>query len=230
MKSQFEVFKKGLSVFSRKYQKEIAKNPVLRAHFTKMCTKIGVDPLICKNKMFFSTTLIISIYCCSSASKGFWTEMLGIGDFYYELAVQIVEICFSMREETGGLIEMILLLKKLRVLRQKTSSEITEEDVERAIRTLEPFGSGYKIIKINQRSFVQSVPREFSQDQSVIMKKAAEKRGIIRFDDFKNEWNEERFGRTIESLIGEGLIWIDLKSNQFYPDYYFISFNDYSMI
>ena len=162
------------------------------------------------------------------ASKGFWTEMLGIGDFYYELAVQIVEICFSMRVETGGLLEMTILLKKLRALRPKSSAEITEEDVERAIRTLEPIGSGYKIIKINQRTFVQSVPREFSQDQSVLLKRAAERRGIVNFEDFKGEWNEERFGRTIESLIGEGLVWIDLKTSLGIPDYYCIALNDYS--
>ena len=34
-----------------------------------MCTSIGVDPL--------------------ASSKGFWSEMLGFGDFYYELAVQV---------------------------------------------------------------------------------------------------------------------------------------------
>ncbi len=38
-------------------------------HFQEMCTTIGVDPL--------------------ASSKGFWSEMLGVGDFYYELAVQV---------------------------------------------------------------------------------------------------------------------------------------------
>ena len=46
-----------------------------------MCASIGVDPL--------------------ASSKGFWSEMLGVGDFYYELGVQIVEVCMasSHREE-----------------------------------------------------------------------------------------------------------------------------------
>lgn len=39
-----------------------------------MCASIGVDPL--------------------SSGKGFWS-VLGIGDFYYELAVQIVEVCIG---------------------------------------------------------------------------------------------------------------------------------------
>lgn len=29
----------------------------------------------------------------STAKKGFWAQMLGFGDFYYELGVQIVEVC-----------------------------------------------------------------------------------------------------------------------------------------
>jgi len=33
----------------------------------KMCKQIGVDPL--------------------SSNKGFWVDVLGVGDFYYELAV-----------------------------------------------------------------------------------------------------------------------------------------------
>jgi hypothetical protein len=30
--------------------------------------------------------------------------MLGLGDFYYELGVQVVEVCLATREENGGLI------------------------------------------------------------------------------------------------------------------------------
>ena len=51
-----------------------------------MCASIGVDPL--------------------ASSKGFWSEMLGVGDFYYELGVQIVEVCMasSHRDEISTLI------------------------------------------------------------------------------------------------------------------------------
>ena len=40
------------------------KNPAFRSQFHEMCTKVGVDPL--------------------ASNKGFWAELLGIGDFYYE--------------------------------------------------------------------------------------------------------------------------------------------------
>ena len=56
--------------------------------------------------------------CVIAASKGFWAQALGVGDFYYEvlcvcgliglgvfvvqLGVQIVEICLATRERNGG--------------------------------------------------------------------------------------------------------------------------------
>lgn len=46
-------------------QNDIRKNPAFRSQFHEMCTKVGVDPL--------------------ASNKGFWAELLGIGDFYYEL-------------------------------------------------------------------------------------------------------------------------------------------------
>ena len=83
-----------------------------------MCAKIGVDPLVCRIIFYFALIFFIL------ASKGFWTEMLGIGDFYYELAVQIVEVCYSTRAETGGLLEMNALISKLKQIR--SSSNPTE--------------------------------------------------------------------------------------------------------
>jgi hypothetical protein len=47
MEEQMELFKKNLEVFARKYRKEINKNPEFRKHFNEMCSKIGVDPLVC---------------------------------------------------------------------------------------------------------------------------------------------------------------------------------------
>lgn len=46
-------------------QSDIKKNPIFRAQFHEMCAKVGVDPL--------------------ASNKGVWAELLGIGDFYYEL-------------------------------------------------------------------------------------------------------------------------------------------------
>lgn len=47
------------------------------------------------------------------ASKGFWAEKLGIGDFYYELAVQVVEVCMSTSHINGGVMTVEELRNRL---------------------------------------------------------------------------------------------------------------------
>lgn len=56
-----------------------------------MCATIGVDPL--------------------ASSKGFWSEMLGFGDFYYELAVQIIEVCMAATHRTGKWTKLSMVLQ-----------------------------------------------------------------------------------------------------------------------
>ncbi len=52
----------------------------------------------------YSSPLFIFIYVYNVflAGKGFWAEMLGVGDFYYELGVQIIEVCIATSHRNGG--------------------------------------------------------------------------------------------------------------------------------
>jgi len=59
------------------------------------------------------------------AKKGFWSELLGVGDFYYHLAVQIVEVCLRTRPANGGLIEMEELKRHL-IRKRKSEEGISE--------------------------------------------------------------------------------------------------------
>ena len=43
-------------------------------------------------------------------------QVLGFGDFYYELAVQIVEACLATRNINGGLMDMRSLLRYVAVI------------------------------------------------------------------------------------------------------------------
>jgi ESCRT-II complex subunit VPS22 len=66
-----------------------------------MCNTIGVDPLAASN-----------VKGKSGRGKGlmeggsFWTQILGgdMNDFYFEVAVRVVELCRETRSENGGLI------------------------------------------------------------------------------------------------------------------------------
>jgi hypothetical protein len=48
------------------------------------------------------------------ANKGFWAQLLGVGDFYYEIAVQVIELCIQTRSINGGLMDMNDILERLR--------------------------------------------------------------------------------------------------------------------
>lgn len=114
------------------------------------------------------------------ASKGFWSEVLGVGDFYFALAVQAIEACISLRALTGGLVELHILKKYIARIRNNPSGTlfshylasvevISDEDVEKAIETLKPLESGYCLVRVQGKMFVQSVPRELSSDQTEIL-------------------------------------------------------------
>ncbi|KAG2182860.1 hypothetical protein INT44_005841 [Umbelopsis vinacea] len=149
---QLDTFKNNLQEFARKYRKDIRRDPTFRMHFQQMCTKIGVDPL--------------------ASNKGFWADLLGFGDFYFELSVQITEICIATRPQNGGLIEMEELKRRIKVKRgDRKSSQpaISEDDIVRSIKTLKPLSSGFEILMIGNRRMVRSVPKELDTDQSSLL-------------------------------------------------------------
>ncbi|CAB4385352.1 vacuolar-sorting protein SNF8 [Rhizophagus irregularis] len=205
MKSQLQVFKSNLVEFSRKYRKSIRKDPVFRQHFQTMCSTIGVDPL--------------------ASNKGFWSELLGVGDFYYELGIQIIGVCLSTRGRNGGLVELGELKRQLTKMRSGGSSaqEISDDDIIRSIKTLKPLGNGFEILPIGDRKMVRSVPRELNKDQTDILVLAQE-RGYVTKELLSAEfgWGNERINDAIDTLLVDGLCWIDEQVHP--PEYWVPSF------
>jgi len=165
---QVRVFQEALGAFADKYRADINRDPAFRHEFLRMARNLGVDPL--------------------ASSKGFWADKLGVGSFYYDLSVQIVDVCLSTREKNGGLLPMKELLQRLAKTREARlklqrrlqgasaaiSLEITEEDVRRAISKLSVLSSEYSIISVgssgptsfssssSSSSFVLSVPADLA--------------------------------------------------------------------
>jgi len=102
--ASLSTFRSSLEQFALKYKDEIKSNPLFRAQFHRMCTATGVDPLACH--------------------KGFWAQILGLGDFYAELSVQIMDVCLSTRDANGGIIEMAEVLHILQT-KHKHQNNIT---------------------------------------------------------------------------------------------------------
>lgn len=123
MTKQMEIFRENLEDFAAKHRNEIKKNAQFRRQFQEMCAAIGVDPL--------------------ASGKGFWS-VLGMGDFYYELGVQVVEVCLASNHSTGGLMELNELRKRLIAARGQRAvhQEITNDDILMATKKLKIFGNG----------------------------------------------------------------------------------------
>jgi ESCRT-II complex subunit VPS22 len=75
------------------------------------------------------------LFCFSSlASKGYWGELLGVSDFYYELGIQIIDVCLSTRALNGGLMELSEVkrrVEKMRGVRNPSSSFSTTTSTSR---------------------------------------------------------------------------------------------------
>jgi ESCRT-II complex subunit VPS22 len=144
--------------------------------------------------------------------------MLGLGDWQYELGVQIVDVCVSTRERNGGLIEMEELLRLVSKLRGVSGGEITEDDVARSIKTLQPLGVGYQVIVLTDgRKMVRSVVKELDEDQAVVLAIAQQEGGRIVEDILvqRNGWTRGRARAALENmLLRDGLCWLDEQDEE----------------
>ncbi|XP_013403020.1 vacuolar-sorting protein SNF8 [Lingula anatina] len=195
MSKQLDVFRTHLEDFAAKHKDDIRKDPQFRKHFQEMCATIGVDPL--------------------ASGKGFWAEMLGVGDFYYELGVQIVEVCLATSHRNGGLMDLEELRQKLLSTRGKRKQEISIDDLMRAIKKLKVLGNGFTVIPVGGRYLVQSVPGELSMDHTAVLQ-LAEDTGYVSMSMIRDrlKWGEERSHRAVDYMLKEGLAWVDDQAPQ----------------
>jgi len=204
---QLETFTQKLEDFASKHRDEIRKNSQFRRHFQEMCTTVGVDPL--------------------ASSKGFWAEKLGVGDFYYELAVQIIEVCLSTNHLNGGLITVDDLRNRLMRSRSKTRREpISIDDVIRAVKKLKVLGAGFELIALGGGRFlVQSVPGELSMDDARVLQLAEEGGGFVSRELIGDHlrWDEQRANRVLKRLVKEGRAWVDEQPSDESVHYWFPS-------
>lgn len=190
MVKQLDSFKEYLESFATKHKSDIKKNPEFRKHFQKLCSQIGVDPL--------------------QSSRGFWSEILGVGDFYYELGVQVIEVCLATKPKNGGLISLEELHKLVLKGRARNRQDVSQDDLCHAIKKLSVLGSGFKVLALKGGHLVQSVPSELNMDHTTVLQ-MAQKTGFTSVSALTKElkWDEERATRLLNYLIQEGMIWID---------------------
>ena len=209
LSEQMTEFRSKLQEFAQKYKKDIKRDAEFRRNFQTMCATVGVDPL--------------------QSSANFWTKLLGVGDFYYELAVQVIEVCMSTSHRNGGLIGINELHS--RVLQSRNSGkqgnrsevEITVDDLLRSIDKLSKLGSGLKVLSCGKTYIVQSIASELSLDQNLIIQTAQSNNGSVSLSLIVSElkWSEERAQKAINDMIMEGIVWIDRQGPNGHTLYWF---------
>jgi len=215
LQNSLDSFRTHLELFSRKHKEAIRADPKFRAQFALMCSQIGVDPL--------------------ASNKGFWAELLGIGDYFFDLGVKVMTIAISTRSTNGGIIGVDELLERLEAQRLRTdaalaraskakkqvksSPKVSVEDISKAIEKISSLGSGLKLATIGIRKVLISVPLEFSQDQSLLLESTSSLKGSpISAEKVKSSlgWSSERASRACKDLAAEGLAWWDKVSDEYW--------------
>jgi ESCRT-II complex subunit VPS22 len=200
---QIEQFRANLEQFALKHKKEIRRDGDFRRRFQEMCAYIGVDPL--------------------QSSNSFWSKLLGVGDFYYELGVQLIEICMVSASSTGGLMRLGELTARVKAARtvagrsSGTSVDVTSDDVLRALSKLHVLGGGLQVLRNGSRIddyVIQSVARELNADDQSVLQLAQSNQGW--FDrsllTSRLSWADQRVTQFIHHMIMDGLVWVDHQS------------------
>ncbi|PSC67642.1 vacuolar sorting-associated 22-like protein 1 [Micractinium conductrix] len=191
MRALLRHFQASLQDFALKHRQDIRRDPVFRAQFHAMCANIGVDPL--------------------ASNKGTWNKLLGFGDFYYELGVQVVEACITSRAFTGGLVELSAVHKYVQRRRGTAADPVSEDDLLRAIDKLSGLGGGFGVVKIGARQFVRSQPTELSTDGNALIDFAERCGGYFSLQQAAQAtgWAEERLREALGAMAREGLLLVD---------------------
>lgn len=201
MQSAMETVKKlevKLTEFAKKHKKEIQQDPAFRYQFLQMCAPLGVDPLSTENSV--------------------WGRLLGMGDFYYELAVKVAEVCLASRSRNGGIIsiqevEDILSQRKTKFsLAGQPTKTYSKQDIQTAISKLSTLGGGFRTLQVGSSTMIVSVPTELDNDHMAIMTLAQDLGGVgVSLHQVQDStgWQEERAQRAIDLLLTQGMAWLD---------------------
>lgn len=185
-KNQLQRLKSALQDFAAGHKDVIQKDPVFRRKLDEMCAELGVDPL--------------------QSSKGAFSSLLGVGDFYHELSIKIVDVCLKQNHANGGLISYKDVIEAVKRT-YRDPPKIESKDISIALRNLKVLGSGYTGVKIGKHRFIKTVPFDIDGDLQIILGNA--QRGGV-FDDSANPgWPQERFQKAIDTLMDQGFVWVD---------------------
>ena len=198
--NQLEVFRSSLAYFAVEHAKEIRTNAAFRTQFAQMCANIGVDPLPSSRDN-------------SSSNKGkssMWASLLGrdVNDFYFEVAVKVIEQTRITKDTNGGILAVSEV--KRRLASASPPVDVSDDDIERAVRSLAVLGKGLDLVEIGGTRYIRSVQSELSSDQSAVLA-ACEALGYVSVSLLRDNlgWEPVRAVTVLDEMVRAGMLWID---------------------
>ncbi len=93
--------------------------------------------------------------------------------------------------------------------------QITEDDVLRAVKSLEPLGSGFNIINIGSKQYIRSIPKELNTDQSKVLE-VLQILGFVTISmlQVNLQWEQARATTVVEDLLADSLVWVDIQAEE----------------
>jgi len=194
-KEHFASFRTALTTFVEKHKHRINKDADFRNAFHEMCTAVGVDPL--------------------RSNKSILSDLLGVGQFYSELGVQVLTIVLNSREVNGGVIGVSEVLASLH---KQGKPDVVASDVARAIADLEVLGGGIKLKRLGNQMLIVSVPEELNSDQNIILEYAPSTNpaGCVTMSMLNEKfgWPSTRIEMVLNFFLREGMVWIDTQEKE----------------
>ena len=90
------------------------------------------------------------------------------------------------------------------------------DDIVRAIGTLKPLGSYYRIVTAGKSKLIQSTPKELSLDNIDVLSSASDNEPVtINGLSHSLGWSRDRTILALDSLIESGMAWIDEQGPDF---------------
>lgn len=207
LKEQIDQFATALRTFAVAHRQDIRRDPVFRHAFQRMCASLWVDPLAGHPTTTGKGGRLGKV-------ANIWNELIGFGDWQYELGVQIVDVCISTRSQNGGIIAMDDLIEGVIRLRRgrfasisapdTSETRITAQDIERSIQALGPLGCGYEVFTLGGTQLVRHIPRSLSTETLRILE--------LFSDSQKLETDVQNITYATPSSVSHALGGTDLSS------------------
>ena len=190
-RSVVDQLQRDLKTFAESHKEDISDDPAFRQKFLKMCALLEIDP-ITSNQTFLGRTL-------------------GLGDYYYKLALKVQECCVARRGRDGGVIKV----KDVVSILAKKNLKATPSDISIALSKLSVLGASYRVVSVENEDYIFSVPGVLDEDVPKVVSLAQKTTppgiGCVTVDMLCRtlSWDEARGKRVLNKMVGDGMCWVE---------------------